>query len=422
MSHWRPFAYVPRLTATDRSRPIELLFDIVFVLALSQVGRLMQHDSSLLGIARTVALLLLLWWPWNQMVTIACYLPSDEIRMKIGTLVATAVFVQLALVAPEAFMDRPGGYDGPTVFVIALIAARSIGVALCWMLAFGAPRLRGNLVCLTVGAFIGYGLMFASLGTTGMTQVALLLGAALVDIGGVCLTACPNTQARFHFGLVEGWQIHSTQIFCTRMKVAYLVSLSQCLEFLDIIAQAKTISASLLVFLVTAVLIMYLLWRSYGDLLFPQAISVLAPDSEKLTLGQKLALCIGGYHFVHAFMIGGVLVLAVNLQDEFAVLSDEGVAGTVDTGNLERMLAGLALVFACQAVFFFLVTRRFDPARLVLALACPVAIPPLVGAPVLAVAATVVAFGIALLWWDQTRYADLRGTAQPVPAARPAVA
>jgi low temperature requirement protein LtrA len=58
----------PRVTAVLRSeesvKPLELFFDLVFVLALTQCTALMADDPSWEGLARGLLILGVLWWSW----------------------------------------------------------------------------------------------------------------------------------------------------------------------------------------------------------------------------------------------------------------------------------------------------------------------------------------------------------------------
>jgi len=58
-----------RLTAVlrgddERVTPLELFFDLVFVLAITQCTALMSHEHSWEGIAKGVLVLGILWWAW----------------------------------------------------------------------------------------------------------------------------------------------------------------------------------------------------------------------------------------------------------------------------------------------------------------------------------------------------------------------
>ena len=59
----------PHLTATlrgdvERVMPLELFFDLVFVLAITQCSALMAHEPTWSGLAKGLLVLGVLWWSW----------------------------------------------------------------------------------------------------------------------------------------------------------------------------------------------------------------------------------------------------------------------------------------------------------------------------------------------------------------------
>jgi len=59
----------PRISAVlrseDRVTPLELFFDLVFVLAITQCTALMAGDPTWQGVAEGLLILGLMWWAWS---------------------------------------------------------------------------------------------------------------------------------------------------------------------------------------------------------------------------------------------------------------------------------------------------------------------------------------------------------------------
>ena len=55
-------ARIQAVSEDARVTPIELFFDLVFVLAITQCTALMAHDPSWEGLARGLLVLGVLWW------------------------------------------------------------------------------------------------------------------------------------------------------------------------------------------------------------------------------------------------------------------------------------------------------------------------------------------------------------------------
>ena len=51
----------------ERVTALELFFDLVFVLALTQCTTLMSHDPTWAGMAKGLAVLGVLWWSWGRL-------------------------------------------------------------------------------------------------------------------------------------------------------------------------------------------------------------------------------------------------------------------------------------------------------------------------------------------------------------------
>ena len=53
------------LRQEDRVLPLELFFDLVFVLAITQCTTLMSHHTTWTGLGQGMLVLALLWWLWT---------------------------------------------------------------------------------------------------------------------------------------------------------------------------------------------------------------------------------------------------------------------------------------------------------------------------------------------------------------------
>jgi low temperature requirement protein LtrA len=54
----------PELRERETVKPLELCFDLVFVLGFTQRAALMVHDPSWEGLAQGMLVLAVLWWAW----------------------------------------------------------------------------------------------------------------------------------------------------------------------------------------------------------------------------------------------------------------------------------------------------------------------------------------------------------------------
>ncbi len=103
---------------------LELLFDLVFVFALTQVTAFMADNLTWQGLLRGVLIIGLLWWAWTGYAWLANVASADEPEIKLGLLVAMSAMFVLALTIPEAFDDGAGGLSGPIVLAVCYLLVR----------------------------------------------------------------------------------------------------------------------------------------------------------------------------------------------------------------------------------------------------------------------------------------------------------
>src|SRR5687767_15421960 len=99
----------PRLTPVMREgenvTPLELFFDLVFVLALTQCTALMAADPSWEGLAQGVLILGVLWWSWVGYAWLTSVVDPEEGMVRLAIFAAMAALLVVALCVPQAFGD-----------------------------------------------------------------------------------------------------------------------------------------------------------------------------------------------------------------------------------------------------------------------------------------------------------------------------
>src|SRR5688500_1071088 len=99
-----------RLTAVlrDESRvtPLELFFDLVYVLALTQCTALMADDPTWEGLARGLLVLGVMWWSWVGYAWLTSVVNPEEGAVRLVMFAAMAAFLVVALCVPGAYGDE----------------------------------------------------------------------------------------------------------------------------------------------------------------------------------------------------------------------------------------------------------------------------------------------------------------------------
>ncbi len=88
-----------------RVTPLELFFDLVFVLALTQCTALMADEPTWAGLAKGMLVLAALWWSWVGYAWLTSVVDPEEGGVRLAIFAAMAAFLVVSLCVPEAFDD-----------------------------------------------------------------------------------------------------------------------------------------------------------------------------------------------------------------------------------------------------------------------------------------------------------------------------
>jgi low temperature requirement protein LtrA len=188
----RPHA--PRLSATlreeERVTPLELFFDLVFVLAITQCTALMSKQPTWEGLTKGLLILGLLWWSWVGYAWLTSVVDPEEGSVRFAIFGAMAGLLVVALCVPQAF-GRLG-----TLFVVSYGAVRAAQIVLFQVAARDDPGLRRSVGGLAVGTAVGVGLLLGGSFLDSHLARGVVWGVALaLDMAGPYL-----------FGS-EGWKL-----------------------------------------------------------------------------------------------------------------------------------------------------------------------------------------------------------------------
>src|SRR6266853_2123315 len=114
----------PHVEREQRVTPLELLFDLVFVFAFTQVTTVLSDDPTWGGLGHGLLILAALWWVWAAYAWLTNTVDPDEGGVWGAMLVAMAAMFIAALAVPEAF-----GRHG-VVFGVAFLIVNAMFLAL----------------------------------------------------------------------------------------------------------------------------------------------------------------------------------------------------------------------------------------------------------------------------------------------------
>jgi low temperature requirement protein LtrA len=124
------------------STPLELFFDLCFVVAVGQAGRELAHAIELgelrHGLSAYAAVFFAIWWAWMNYSWFATAFDPDDVPFRLATFVQIAGALVIAAGVPRAFEHRDF-----TVVVIGYVIVR-LAFASQWLRVYrDNPQLRG---------------------------------------------------------------------------------------------------------------------------------------------------------------------------------------------------------------------------------------------------------------------------------------
>ena len=192
----------------ERVSPLELFFDLVFVLAITQCTQLMSNDPTWGGLAQGLLVLAVLWWAWVGYSWLTSVVDPEDDAVRLVIFVAMAALMVAALCVPEAF-------DGLALtFALAYGVVRIAHIGLFLIASRDDPEFRKSVVGLTVSTGIGLALLLTASAVDGFAQGALWAAAIALDMGGPILIP------------PEGWRLMPGH-FAERHGLIVLIALGE---------------------------------------------------------------------------------------------------------------------------------------------------------------------------------------------------
>ena len=364
-----------------RVMPLELFFDLVFVLAVTQCTGFMGRDPTWAGVGEGLLLLGILWWSWVGYAWLTSVVDPEEGAVRLVLVAAMAGVLVAALAIPDAFGDL-----GLT-FAIAYGCVRASHIALFTLASRDEPDFRSSVVGLGVGTAIGVGLliggaMFDSEGT----RVAFWSIALLLDM------------AEPYFFGADGWRLEPTH-FVERHGLVIIVALGESVVAIGVGA-SHGVDARVIVAAVAAMTMIAGLWWTYFDVVSTVAARRLIAATEGR---ERNELARDAYSYLHFPLIAGIVLAAFGLEATIAHVDESlEVVPAVALGG------GTALYLLGHVAFARRSFGALKVHRVLAALAALVVIP--IGTEVDAVVTVVLVAAIlsALVTYETFRYAEAR--------------
>jgi low temperature requirement protein LtrA len=375
----------PRLTAvlrqTERVTPLELFFDLVFVLALTQCTTLMAADPTWTGLGKGMLVLGVLWWSWVGYAWLTSVLDPEEGGVRIAMFAAMAALLVAALCVPDAFGDDA------LLFACAYGVVRAAHIALFILASRDDPKLRQSVLGLAGGSAVGVGLLLAAAGTDGWVQGGLWALALLLDMA-----------EPFFFG-AEGWSLEHPAHFAERHGLILIIALGESIVAIGVGA-GVAVDAGVVVAATLGIAVAAAIWWLYFDviaMLAERSLTAMPPGRERNELARDT------YSYLHFPLVAGIVLGALGLKKTLAGVGDELTAVTAFA-----MLGGTAVYLLGHVAHRLRNVRTVNNHRLVGAVLALALIPLALALPALATLALLAVMLWVLIGLEALRFAGSR--------------
>ena len=342
----RPPESVEDLTER-RTSAVELLWDLVFVFAITQVTALFAHQPSWARFGEAMLLLALVWWAWSAFVWAANAQSGESGTMRSCLLAGTVLIFIAGLALPQAF-----GREG-ILFAVAYTLVRLLHLALYVEASRQGHASRSAIVGFAVTVLIGMAMLTAgAIFLHGWHRAVAWLLAAAIDYAGPAWL----TRER-----LRGLQQVAVAHFAERYGSFVIICLGESVVAIGVGVgnPERHLTAELVLAAGLALLPAIGMWWTYFD-----RIAELA--QERLRVHQDPVLAAAdAYSYIHLIIVAGIIIYAGGVK---LVVRNSASVPMPDAGRL-ALCTGVAIYLLGVAAFRLRIAHEWSSARMVAAAA-----------------------------------------------------
>jgi low temperature requirement protein LtrA len=360
----------------ERVTPLELFFDLVFVLAITQCTGLMSHDQTWSGLAQGLLILCVLWWAWVGYAWLTSVIDPEAGAVRGVIFAAMAALLIVSLCVQEAFGNLA------LTFALAIGAFRTAHIALFMLAGAEDEDLRRSVVGLAVSTAIAVGILILASFFDGLAQGALWALAIFLDMAGP-----------YFFG-TEGWKLVPGH-FAERHGLILIIALGESIVAIGVGASGELdlgigAAAVLGVFLAAA------LWWIYFDvvaLVSARRLGAAQPGREQNALARD------SYSYIHLLLVAGIVLMAMGMKVTIGHHSEQ-----LHDVPATALLGGLALYLLGLVAFRYRHIRTLNRQRLGLAIVLLILVPVATAVPALISLAAAVVLVWSMIAYEHRGY------------------
>ena len=365
----------------QRVTPLELFFDLVFVLSITEITGYVSHHLSWAGLGRGLLLLALLWWAWGAYAWLTNAVDAESRLARVVVFAATGGMLVVALAVPHAFSG-----DGLTL-AIAYGVVRLLHV---WLYAISTRGQGQHDAVLSLAPYMVAGPALVVVGGAigGDAQIAIWLVALAVDYLGPVLS----------FRRADGWDVAAGH-FAERHGLIVIIALGESVVAIGVGGSHGHLTSGIVAAALLGALLVACIWWAYFDV-----VAVVAERKLHEVQGRERAKqARDSYSYLHLPMIAGIVLVALGIKQTIA-----DVHGRLDTVAAVCLCGGLALYLLGHIAFRLRNVRTLNRQRLVTVFVLIAAVPAVEHVEALAALAIVSGIATALIAYEALRFAEAR--------------
>jgi low temperature requirement protein LtrA len=369
------------LREDDRVTYLELFFDLVFVLAVTQCTTFMVQDPTWEGLAKGTLILGVVWWAWVGYAWLTSVVDPEEGIVRIAIFAAMAGVIVSALCIPDAFGDL-----GLT-FAIAYGVVRVGQLALFFVASRDTADLRRSIwTGLVPSTAVGIGLLVVAHFTDGAAQISLWAAALALDVLGPYL-----------FGST-GWKL-APHHFAERHALVFIIALGESIVAIAVGSEAG-VDAAVITAAVFATALAAAMWWAYFDVVALVAERRLV----RLPVGKEQnEMARDSYSLLHFPMVTGVVLIAFGLHESLAHLDE-----TLPQQTAFALVGGLAIYLLAHVAFRWRNLHSLNRQRAMLAAGLLIFVPFADEPDALVTLGITAGLMVALIAYEAIRFAESR--------------
>jgi low temperature requirement protein LtrA len=273
----------------------ELFFDLVFVLAVTQLSSALVHDLTVAGAAQTLFLLLAAWWAWIYTTWMTNWFDPETRAVRAILLVGMLASLCGAIAIPDAFGDRAG------LFVAGYVGRQVIRNGFMVLATQQSDPLRAPIVRIFVWSAWVSMIWLAGALVEGEARIAVWIVALVLDYAG---PLAGHWAPRLGRSVPADWELVPSH-FSERLQLFVILALGETIVAAGVSASELEMDAMRIAAVVVSFGVSVAFWWLYFDNHAEGVAQELqAPDADRGRLGELLS-------YLHVPIVAGIIVSAV---------------------------------------------------------------------------------------------------------------